>query len=77
MPENVIQQSREYMAKCAADSFMQSLMMRNPAITEKADLYLQKYMEVYNKSLELAERMQKQAEPKPFGLDEDVAALFK
>lgn len=79
MSENIVQPNTEFMAKCATDSFMQSLVSRTPAIVESESVYIEKYMEVFNKSLAIADRMQKQSEAsfEPFGADEKVAALFK
>lgn len=70
------QQNIEYMAKCAADSYMQSLMMRNPEITQAEKLYIEKYMEIFNKSLEIAERTFNKSQAQ-LEAEEKVAALFK
>ena len=71
MPQNI-----EFMAKCAADSYMQSLIMREPNMINSEEAYLQKYMEVYNKSLSIAMNMNQQEEKKfeEFGT---AANLFK
>ena len=79
MAENFMSQNIEFMAKCATDSFMQSLVSRTPAIVESEKIYIEKYMEVFNKSLAIAQKMQKQEEAKfeAFGAAEKAEALFK
>ena len=70
------QQNIEFMAKCAADSFMQSLMMRNPEIVTAEKLYVEKYMEIFNKSMEIAQRMNSKSAAQ-LEAEEKVNALFR